>query len=416
MYLAFVSRKRVVWLVILGVVVLLVGVIVARVVVSREAAESAQVALDPFYATPDPLTQPVGTVIRREPLDVTVPGGRAERILYVSERADGSPAVSGGMIFLPDSTAPAGGRPVVAWEHGTLGMGDACVPSRSANPTADMTTWLGPMMEQGWIVVATDYVGLGTEGPNQYLIAQSEVRDVVNAVRAARSLPDADAGSRYVTFGHSQGGHSAIWTGHLGREYAPELNLLGVAGAAPALDLPAIASAQWNQAVGWVIGSDLLESWPTYYPNLPVESILTTVGADVDARLAAQCIGTSGLEAFALEKAGQQLFSQDPTTQAAWSSALDAQTPGPLPDSVPVFIAQGTADEVVLPWPTAIVERDWCAAGSAIDVLWLGGVNHQDAALVGGPAAVRWIADRFAGRPASSSCAAPSIVAPQAPT
>ncbi len=388
-----------------------IAMIGASIVGERET----QTALDPFYATPDPIPQELGTVVRREPMDIDVPGGSAQRILYVSERPDGSRAVSGGMIFIPDAPAPDGDRPVVAWEHGTLGMGEACVPSRSTDPMADMTTWIGPMMDLGWVVVATDYVGLGTTGPNQYLIAQSEVRDVVNAVRAARSLPEAQAGNRYVTWGHSQGGHSSIWTGHLGSEYAPELELLGVAAAAPALNLPEIASAQWDTVVGWVIGSDLIESWPTYYPQLPIDSILTSEGADASARLSAECIKQSGLEALAREKLGQRFFSSDPLDQPAWKTSLEDQTPAPLPATMPVFIAQGTADEVVLPWPNAMVQESWCAAGSTISVLWMGGVNHQDAAKVGGPAAVEWIADRFAGRPASRTCDVPPPVAPRPP-
>jgi hypothetical protein len=179
-----VSAWRLVGLAILAV---LVGGVLYGIVQLVESNQR-QNALDPFYAPPDPIPVTGGTVIRTEPMDIDVPGGTAQRILYVSERADGSPAVSGGMLFIPDAPAPEGGRPVVAWEHGTLGMGDACVPSRSANPMADMTTWIGPMMEQGWVVVATDYVGLGTPKPNQYLIAQSEVRDVRPAPSRRRTL------------------------------------------------------------------------------------------------------------------------------------------------------------------------------------------------------------------------------------
>lgn len=406
---------RVIGLTVLAVIVVAAAYGVARVLASSEESRERQVALDPFYTPPDPIPTELGTVIRREPLGIDVPGGRAERILYVSERPDGTRSVSGGMIFIPDAPAPEGGRPVVAWEHGTLGMGEACVPSRSTNPTGDMTTWIGPMMDLGWVVVATDYVGLGTPGPNQYLIAQAEVRDVVNSVRAAQAIPEAEAGDRYVTFGHSQGGHSSVWTGHLGPDYAPELELLGVAAAAPALDLPQIAAAQWDTAVGWVIGSDLIESWPTYYPDLPVDSILTPSGADAQARLAAECITQSGLEATAREAFGEQFFASDPVDNASWRRALEDQTPEPLPASMPVFIAQGTADQVVLPWPNAIVEEQWCAAGSTIDVLWMGGVNHQDAAKAGGPAAYAWIADRFAGRPAPRSCDVPPPIPAQAP-
>lgn len=407
--------SRIVLLVILAVLVAGGAYGLARYLAAQDRAQAAQVALDPFYTPPDPVPSEAGTLIRREPLGITVPGGTAERILYVSERADGTRAVSGGMLFLPDSPAPAGGRPIVAWEHGTLGMGEACVPSRSDNPLGDIDTFLPLMLQQGWIVVATDYVGLGTPGPNQYLVAQSEVRDVVNSVRAVRSIPEAEAGNRYVTFGHSQGGHASIWTGHLGPKYAPELELLGVAAAAPALNLPEIASAQWDTAVGWVIGSDLIESWPTYYPDLPVDSLLTEAGRDNEARLAAECIQQSGLEALIREKLGEQFFATNPLEDPQWRQALEGQTPPPMPASMPVFIAQGTADEVVLDWPNAMIAQDWCRAGSDLAMLWMGDVTHEQAAHVAGPTAFQWIYQRFAGVPAQSTCELPLPVAPRDP-
>jgi len=406
---------RVVLLILLACLVVGVGYGVARFIAAQEGEQQMQVALDPFYTPPNPIPSEVGTIIRREPLDVEVEGGRAERMLYVSERPDGTRAVSGGMLFLPDAPAPEGGRPIVAWEHGTLGMGDPCVPSRSDNPLGDIQTFLSLMLEQGWIVVATDYVGLGTPGPNQYIIAQSEVRDVVNSVRAVRTIPEAEAGNRYATFGHSQGGHSSIWTGHLGPEYAPELELVGVAAAAPSLKLLEIASAQWNTAAGWVLGASLLESFPTYYPELPVDSILTKAGQNNQARLAVRCIKAAGLEALVREKFGEQFFSTDPVDNPRWRAALEDQTPPPMPASMPVFIAQGTADEVVLDWPNAMIAQEWCRAGSTLAMLWMGDVNHEQAAHVSGPTAFQWIYQRFAGVPAESTCDLPLPVAPVNP-
>jgi pimeloyl-ACP methyl ester carboxylesterase len=405
------------WLAITLLAMTLSGLMLFIAVVGSARVETngAQAALEPFYTPPSPLPTKPGTVIRMEPLGVDVPGATAYRILYVSQLPDATPAASGGMIFIPDSPAPAQGRPVVAWAHGTLGMGDACVPSRSANPLQDTDNWLDQMMSLGWVVVSTDYVGLGTPGPSLYLIAQSEVRDVVNAVRAARSIPEAHAGNRYVTWGHSQGGHSSVWTGHLGAQYAPELTLLGVAAAAPALDLPMIMGAQWDTVAGWVIGPDVLESWPVYYPGLPIPGVVSEAGQDAATRLAGECIKESLLEGLARQTAGQHFFDENPLTGQQWSTAAKEQTPPPLPATMPVFIAQGTADEVVLPWPQAIVEDAWCKAGSAIDVLWMGGVGHMAAATTSGPSAVAWIADRFAGRPVLRTCAVPPPVAPRAP-
>ena len=402
-------------IVVLAFAVSSVMLLVAVIGSSVSQTTQAQAVIQPFYTPPNPLPSKPGTVMRMEPLDVSVPGAKAYRILYVSQRPDGTPAASGGMIFIPDTPAATGGRPVVAWAHGTLGMGNACVPSRSDNPLQDTDNWLDQMMALGWVVVSTDYVGLGTPGPNLYLVAQSEVRDVVNAVRAAGNIPEAQAGSQYVTWGHSQGGHAAIWTGHLGDTYAPDLTLLGVAAAAPALDLPAIMGAQWNDVVGWVIGPNVMESWPKYYPSLPLQGLLTPAATDSAQRLAGECIKESALEGLLRQKLGQDFFAANPLTKPAWAQAAHDQTPAPMPADMPVFLAQGMADTVVLPWPNAIIESTWCSAGSTVDALWMGGIGHMAAATTAGPSAVDWIADRFAGRPAPRTCDVPPPVAPVAP-
>ena len=395
-----------------AILVSLAMIAVAGIGSSIVQTDREQEALQPFYTPPDPLPGDPGTVIRMEPLGVSVAGGSAFRMLYVSELPDGTPAASGGMLFIPDSPAPSGGRPVVAWAHGTLGMGNACAPSRSTDPLSDLTTWLPQAMALGWVVTTTDYVGIGTPGPALYLIAQSEVRDLVNAVRAARNVPEAQAGTRYVTFGHSQGGHSSVWSGHLAPQYAPELSLLGVAAAAPALELPDIMGAQWDTAAGWVIGPDVVESWPSFYPGLPLSGVLSEAGLDNSNRLAYECIEQAAIEGLIRQKLGQNFFDKNPLSDPEWLDAAKNQTPAPMPPSMPVWIAQGTADNVVLAWPNAIVQKEWCAAGSAIGMLWMGDVGHVAAATTAGPEAVRWMADRFAGRPAPRTCDVPPPVAP----
>ncbi|MGB0731746.1 MAG: hypothetical protein ACPGRF_06175, partial [Miltoncostaeaceae bacterium] len=123
--------------------------------------DERQDALAPFYQPPSPLPDvPPGTVLRSEPLGVAVTGGRAVRMLYMSQTGDGEPRVASGMAFIPDRPAPSGGRRVVAWDHGTIGLGDQCAPSRQADPLPKIP-WVEQMMALGWVVTATDYAGLG---------------------------------------------------------------------------------------------------------------------------------------------------------------------------------------------------------------------------------------------------------------
>ena len=404
--------------------VLLVGTITSIGVVLGSVAQtrSDQEALTPFYTPPEPLPAP-GSVIRTEPLTfpdtgftLDLPGAKAYRMLYVSARPDGTPAASGAMVFVPDSPAPAEGRPVVAWAHGTVGMGDACAPSRSPRGTNDMSGWLEQMMSLGWVVVATDYVGLGTPGPELYLVAEAEVNDVVNSVRAVRSMPEAQAGPRYAVFGHSQGGHTSLWAGHLAPQKAPDLELVGVAAAAPAAELTPIVEAQWDNIAGWVIGPEALIAWQYGDPQLPVEGVVTRPGIDNYERLADECINLAALEGLARNKLGQSFFEVNPLQSPDWKAVVDEQTPPPLPADMPVMVSQGLADQVVLPWPNAILQEKWCAAGSTLSMEWMGDVDHMKAAIVSGPQVVTWIADRFADRPAPRTCDVPPPVPPRPPS
>ena len=63
-----------------------------------------------------------------------------------------------------------------------------------------------------------------------------EVRDAAHVTESAdaHELIASAEGDRLLLWGHSQGGHSSLWTGHLAATLAPELTLVGVSAAAPA--------------------------------------------------------------------------------------------------------------------------------------------------------------------------------------
>ena len=105
-----------------------------------------------------------------------------------------------------------------------------------------------------------------------YLIGVSEARAVLDSVRAARSLPDALAGDRFAVWGHSQGGHAALFTGQEAASYAPELKLVGVAAAAPATYLGELFKADRGSIGGNSLTAMVLLSWSTLY-KIPLGDI-----------------------------------------------------------------------------------------------------------------------------------------------
>jgi hypothetical protein len=204
-----------------------------------------------------------GSIIRVWPLEGGGPSGAgstAFRILYRSTGLDGEPIAVSGAIFIPPGAAPAGGRNVIAWAHPTSGVVEACAPSLMPNLAG--TIW-------GLAVVATDYPGLGTPGVHPYLIGVSEGRAVLDSVRAARDLPNAGASNRFVTWGHSQGGHASLYTGELAASYAPDLKLLGVAAAAPATYLIELFDADKSSPAGKELTAMALYAWSELYHDPP---------------------------------------------------------------------------------------------------------------------------------------------------
>jgi len=407
---------------VLGVVVLalvLVAVVsqVARLLGSRGDANQRQEAVQPFYTPPDPLPSTVpGTLLRSEPLGTPLTGATTHRILYVTQDAAGAPTVSSGMLIIPDGPPPPGGRPVVAWAHPTVGLGDTCAPSRRDSPIAGQLTepWMLQMVSYGWVIVATDYAGLGTPGISQYLVGRAEANDVVNSVRAARAFAGSGASDRWVVYGHSQGGHSALWTGQLAREIAPELTLLAVAAAAPAAELLPLVAEQWDQTVAWVIGPEVAYAWPTVYPDLPLTEVIGQQQVDNTESLATACLIPAAVGGVVRQGIGRTYFSEDPEQSPRWAAALGEQTPRPITD-LPVLVAQGTADQVVVPNTTALLQEKWCAAGARLTTVWLGGQGHNHLGETAGTVAGEFFHRVLAGQDVGDTCSVPPAV-PAYPT
>jgi hypothetical protein len=127
--------------------------------------------LSPFYRWTERLPERPGMMLRKEPIvpqpEITH-AGLAERILYTSTdfRWHAGIVPVSGTLYVPKGEPPAGGWPLVAWAHGTLGVSDRCAPSWTGHKPRD-ATYIGRWLESG---VATDYQGLGGHGPHPYLI------------------------------------------------------------------------------------------------------------------------------------------------------------------------------------------------------------------------------------------------------
>lgn len=390
-------------------VLLLAG---TTLVVSEQFREGIPV-LDGFYDAPDDVPGEPGQLIRSEPYDGDLPAGlEAYRILYTTTADEGVPGLASGVVAVPVEPT---GRPVplIAWAHGTVGVARSCAPSLGPDAiTTEGMPSMDALARNGWGMVATDYIGQGTEGDFPYLIGQGEGRSVLDAVRAAHQVPDLDLAPETVIWGHSQGGHAALWAGQLAPTYAPDVDVVGIAALSAASDPLALAQLVTSHpgALGASLGiSFVLAAYARTYPDVSLADDVTPAARTLVEEAAARCTSEPGtlvtvLTGVAISR-DTPILRRDPTTGAVGRRLRQNIPLGPWP--APLFLGQGTADEVISPrLQDEYVER-LCAAGRPLRYETYEGGTHMSVLEPDSPLDAdleQWTQDRLAGLPQEDTC------------
>ncbi len=347
------------------------------------------------------LDHPPGDVLRSQPFPGAPDGATATRLLYTSTAPDGTPIVVSGFVVVPSAAAPAGGRPVVAWLHPATGVARGCAPSLGPSAFAQIQG-LAAFLSAGYAVVATDYPGLGGPGAHPFLVGGSEARAALDSVRAVQHLPAVDASRRFVVWGHSQGGHAALFTAQLAARYAPELQLVGAATAAPATNVAAIVEQPGDSPLWGALLSYTVWSWTRVF-GLDASAIVAPATAPKIARTAEDCL-ESAEQLTRLRADAAPLQGQPVDPSGRWQDLLTENDPQPWAIHVPVFIAQGTVDSVIPPALTQSFARRLCAANVPVRLLTMPGVDHYTIGMRSAGAAAAWIGERFSGIAAPDDC------------
>jgi pimeloyl-ACP methyl ester carboxylesterase len=379
---------------ILGVLCVLTGMDVAN-------------AQTEFYrAPPSEAAGAPGTLLRQEVIDGAPLGATTYRVLYRSTGLNNKPILVSGVVIVPPGDPPPGGRPIVAWAHPTSGVVPRCAPSLAIF-LFEQIQGLRSFVRDGYVVAATDYPGLGTPEPHPYLVGASEARAVIDSVRVAATLPGAGGGKKFVVWGHSQGGHAALFTGIIAKTYAPELDLLGVAAAAPATDLTTLMNEDIDSVGGKNITAMTLWSWQRVF-DARMDRVVDPRAMPAINQLAEECIeGPFDLRRRQLtEQPLEQYFltTKHPSDLEPWHTLLAENSPGALPSEIPVFLAQGTDDVIIHPDVTKAYAATLCKAGSNVQLLTMPNIGHGRAAQASTQAMLEWTSDRFSGKSAPNDC------------
>jgi pimeloyl-ACP methyl ester carboxylesterase len=381
-------------------------------------------ASDQFYVPPSPLSagEP-GTLIRWAPMPAP-PGIRAWRILYHSTDMDGGDVAVSGAVFAPDLAARPDGFPLIAMGHNTTGIARVCAPSLdpfrplAGAAEAFYAQQVAGFVDGGFVVVATDYQGLGAvDGNHPFLIGESAAYNVLDAARAARALPDLDLAPDTTLWGHSQGGHAAAWAGQFAPTYAPDLRVTGVILGAPAAEPGLVLAAASGQPeptplTGYIVS--LAYAWSHVYPEVAAAPALTPAALEKIDIVTRECIPTIAT-AYG-DRPLADYVDAALLMAAPWAALLERNAAGRQPIGAPVLVVQGTDDPLV-PAPTteAFVDR-LCGLGTDVQMRLYPDVGHGAVITAAMPDMLAWAAARRVGKAEPSTCGSAARGSPRAPS
>ncbi|MDC4506001.1 lipase family protein [Acinetobacter baumannii] len=307
------------------------------------------------------------------------------------------------LVFTPNTQPPIGGWPIVVWAHGTTGVADVCAPSKAA--LADSTKDLiSKLLAAGYVVVAPDYEGLGTPGIHPFLNVKSEAFSITDAVVATRnylSQRNLLTSKKWVTVGHSQGGHAALGAA----QYASraQLDYKGTVAVAPASNLGSIlvdgeaqvANAPIDIKIGTYAQLDTYTALVTAgirntQPSFDYGQVFTSQISSIAAQAENLCSGPlygafyEGMSNYAKDHNGtldgftrtQPNFMAVPLVKTFLEK--DSQ-PLQVKVTTPIIIYQGIADPTVPKLATDLLIANATAVGTKINNYVTGNWDHGTA-------------------------------------
>lgn len=331
------------------------------------------------------------------------------------------------LVMLPHTPRPRDGWRIVVWEHGTVGSGDHCAPSKNPlNPRFSILA--NSLLAAGYVIVAPDYEGLGEKGIHPYLNLKSAAQSALSAVTAYKERYAGQVQGGWMSVGQSQGGHASLATA----EYtAQDQSYLGAVAAAPASSLGYIikeispkllAEALLVEQAGLLPAGSAAAG----YAELLAYAAYTLTGiqaeqADFDYRsifqsrsqhLADAALGSTGDNGLCLPDL-VTAFSQDilayvqenPTKtvldypglianfdeNAVVAQFLMDNQPATQPIETPVMIVQGKLDMAVPYMVTAALAQDLEAMGTDVELHLVEGATHTQAIVMKNDEIVQFI-------------------------
>ncbi|KAF1983687.1 secretory lipase [Aulographum hederae CBS 113979] len=362
---------------------------------------------DPFYSVPSNSSSfPAGSLIKLQTYvntsTYTLPPDVAlSRIIYQTETLNGTTVPASAYIlwpYLAHSFPNITGHPLVAFAHGTSGVFPECGPSHIRNLWYQYSAPYSLALA-GYVVVATDYAGLGVshdahgnEVRHPYLANPAAANDVFFSVQAAQeAFPELS--KEFVVVGHSQGG-GAAWACAERQGKRPVAGYLGTVAASPITDMAAWMKELPNAAL------NIAPGLTSILPDFQIEEWLTPSGIAKTSLLkeVGGCSSVAGQISSSDDE--EPLFHPDWANSSFAARYAELTTNGNAPPAGPMLVIQGAADTATGIAPlTDKVVNETCQRWpeSRIEYRVFEGVGHVPVMYAGMRGWIEWVGERFGG-------------------
>ena len=373
---------------------------------SKGLADPVLPSSDGFYTPPDGYesTTP-GTVLRHRAVPNPIPDmdnvEGAFQILYRTTDSLGNATATVTTLIVPMN---ATNDKLVSYQIAEDAAYIGCAPSyvlQLAPP--DFT--LQQIINQGWYLSTPDYEGQNSSFAAGVLAGQATL-DSIRAVLSTGDFSGIDPGAKIGVWGYSGGSIAAGWAAQLQPQYAPELDLSGVAVGGFVVNLTATVLLTNGGLTAGFIPTGIL-GLASQYPELQavLDSQLQPQNETIFTSVLGQC-----LTADIIEFIGQNIFSyfkdgEDLLYNPIVEEITNNLTMGGSAPKAPMFVYQGEQDQIVPYKGVDEAVSSYCSLGADIQYYKDPTAGHSDLAVDGEPFALSWLADRLNGQSASSGCA-----------
>ncbi len=370
-------------------------------------------AKDPFYEPPSGFEHArPGTVLRSRDVELAFMGlvpqqFTATQLLYRTTDLHGMPQATATTVIVPTERTTDGPCPLVSYQCAIDAVAGRCFPSYALRRGAKAVGALAQIefflvvaaLAEGWAVSVPDH-----EGPNGMWGAPYEPGyHVLDGIRAALQYErlGLSKGAPVGLWGYSGGGLASAWAAEMSGSYAPELNIVGAVLGSPVADL--------GHAFRRLNGS--------FYSGLPamVVAALTHVYPDLDRIIQEHATDEGKAMLLQIEKmttahAVLRLIGKDmgklidrpleqilqtPEVQNVFES-IKLGTAVPTP---PVLIVQAVHDHIVSVEDIDDLTETYQSGGASVTYHRDMFSEHMLLHPMSAPMTLRWLTDRFNGKP-----------------